>query len=231
MVGEFLQTDKIVKIKGLGTFKLVTVDSRESVDVNTGERIVIKEYTKINFTPDPILRDTINKPFAQFETVVLYDGTDIADMERMDEVELAEKAGVDLLPREVEEGNGETETPRQDNEEEDVLPLSETEPMDADEDGEPEIGETAGNVSMETSGIEIEEVEPVGKTKKAWRMKLRAQGRRMKLRQTPARSFPEEKSRFPNLKERRRMKMLPGISLRRTKVKMVVRASMKQVTM
>ena len=162
MVGEFLQTDKIVKIKGLGTFKLVTVDSRESVDVNTGERIVIKEYTKINFTPDPVLRDTINKPFAQFETVVLYDGTDIADMERMDEVELAEKAGVDLLPREVEEGNGETETPRQDNEEEDVLPLSETEPMDADEDGEPEIGETAENVSMETSGIEIEEVEPVG---------------------------------------------------------------------
>lgn len=161
MVGEFLQTDKIVKIKGLGTFKLVTVDSRESVDVNTGERIVIKEYTKINFTPDPVLRDTINKPFAQFETVVLYDGTDIADMERMDEVELAEKAGLDLLPREVEEGIGETS--RQDNEEEDVLTLSETEPIGADEDGEPEIGETAGNVPMETSGIEIEEVEPVGK--------------------------------------------------------------------
>ena len=84
IIGEYLQTDKIVKVKGLGTFKLVTVDSRESVDVNTGERIVIKKYTKINFTPDPVLRDAVNKPFAQFETVVLYEGTDIADMERMD---------------------------------------------------------------------------------------------------------------------------------------------------
>ena len=53
IIGEYLQTDKIVKVKGLGTFKLVTVDSRESVDVNTGERIVIKKYTKINFTPIP----------------------------------------------------------------------------------------------------------------------------------------------------------------------------------
>ena len=68
IIGEYLQTDKIVKVKGLGTFKLVTVDSRESVDVNTGERIVIKKYTKINFTPDPVLRDAVNKPFAQFET-------------------------------------------------------------------------------------------------------------------------------------------------------------------
>lgn len=90
IIGEYLQTDKIVKVKGLGTFKLVTVDSRESVDVNTGERIVIKEYTKVNFTPDPVLRDAVNKPFAQFETVVLYEGTDIADMERMDIPDLSE---------------------------------------------------------------------------------------------------------------------------------------------
>ena len=90
IIGEYLQTDKIVKVKGLGTFKLVTVDSRESVDVNTGERIVIKKYTKINFTPDPVLRDAVNKPFAQFETVVLYEGTDIADMERMDIPDLSE---------------------------------------------------------------------------------------------------------------------------------------------
>ena len=90
IIGEYLQTDKIVKVKGLGTFKFVTVDSRESVDVNTGERIVIKKYTKINFTPDPVLRDAVNKPFAQFETVVLYEGTDIADMERMDIPDLSE---------------------------------------------------------------------------------------------------------------------------------------------
>lgn len=84
IIAEYLQADKIIKVKGLGTFKLVTVDSRESVDVNTGERIVIKEYTKVNFTPDPVLRDAVNKPFAQFETVVLYEGTDVAEMERMD---------------------------------------------------------------------------------------------------------------------------------------------------
>ena len=60
------------------------------MDVNTGERIVIKKYTKINFTPDPVLRDAVNKPFAQFETVVLYEGTDIADMERMDIPDLSE---------------------------------------------------------------------------------------------------------------------------------------------
>lgn len=90
VIGEFLQTDKIVKVRGLGTFKLVTVDSRESVDVNTGERITIKEYTKVNFTPDPVLRDAVNKPFAQFETVVLYDGTKLEDMERMDFPDLPE---------------------------------------------------------------------------------------------------------------------------------------------
>ena len=84
VIGEFLQTDKMVKVRGLGTFKLVTVDSRESVDVNTGERITIKEYTKVNFTPDPVLRDAVNKPFAQFETVVLYESTKLEDMERMD---------------------------------------------------------------------------------------------------------------------------------------------------
>lgn len=84
IIGEYLQADKIVKIKGLGTFKLVTVESRASVDVNTGERIVIKGYAKVSFTPDAALRDEINKPFAQFETVILNEGTDVAEMERMD---------------------------------------------------------------------------------------------------------------------------------------------------
>ena len=91
VIEEYLQTDKIVKVKGLGTFKLVSVDSRESIDVNTGERIVLKEYTKISFTPDSVLRDSVNKPFAQFETVVLYEGTDVGEMERMDEIVIADK--------------------------------------------------------------------------------------------------------------------------------------------
>lgn len=84
VIEENLQTDKIVKIKGLGTFKLVAVESRESIDVNTGERIRIKGYVKIAFTPDTVLRDQVNKPFAQFETVILNDGTSVEDMERLD---------------------------------------------------------------------------------------------------------------------------------------------------
>lgn len=90
VIGEYLQTDKIVKVKGLGTFKLVTVESRASVDVNTGERIVIKGYTKVSFTPDAVLRDEINKPFAQFETVVLNEGTNVDEMERVEAPELPE---------------------------------------------------------------------------------------------------------------------------------------------
>lgn len=91
IVEEYLQTDKLVKIKGFGTFKLVRVDSRESVDVNTGERIVINGYTKVSFTPDTTLRDEINKPFAQFETVILYDNTDLSEMEKIDAQETDER--------------------------------------------------------------------------------------------------------------------------------------------
>lgn len=85
VIEENLQTDKIVKIKGLGTFKLVAVESRESIDVNTGERIRIKGYVKVAFTPDAVLRDQVNKPFAQFETVILNDGISVEDMERFEE--------------------------------------------------------------------------------------------------------------------------------------------------
>lgn len=101
IIVEYLQSDKIVKIKGLGTFKLVSVESRESVDVNTGERITLKEYTKINFTPDSTMRDAVNKPFAQFETVVLNEGTLTEDMERMDYPELPEE--VDRVTAENQE--------------------------------------------------------------------------------------------------------------------------------
>lgn len=85
IIEEYLKKDNIVKVKGLGTFKLVAVDSRESIDVNTGERILLKGYMKVSFTPDNILRDEINKPFSQFETVALYDTTDLSEMQRLDE--------------------------------------------------------------------------------------------------------------------------------------------------
>lgn len=79
-IEEGLYEDKSVKIKGLGTFKVVEVEPRESVNVNTGERVVIEGHEKINFSPEAALKDLVNKPFAQFETVVLNDGTDFSGL-------------------------------------------------------------------------------------------------------------------------------------------------------
>ena len=73
-----LQDEKIVKIKGLGTFKVISVQSRKSIDVNTGEPILIDGRDKISFTPDSDMRDYVNRPFAQFETVAINDGTDFS---------------------------------------------------------------------------------------------------------------------------------------------------------
>lgn len=145
IIGEYLQTDKIVKVKGLGTFKLVTVDSRESVDVNTGERIVIKKYTKINFTPDPVLRDAVNKPFAQFETVVLYEGTDIADMERMDIPDLSEDNEAENISDVNEEAD-----------EADEMVLSESEEVLSGEENDMQAKGHHGidEVSIETAAID-----------------------------------------------------------------------------
>ena len=79
LIEEALTTEKYVKIKGLGIFKLTEVDSRESINVNTGERIEIQGHTKISFTPDASLKELINKPFSHFETVVLNDGVQLED--------------------------------------------------------------------------------------------------------------------------------------------------------
>ena len=76
---EGLQNDRLVKIKGFGTFKLTAVKDRESINVNTGERILISGHDKISFTPDAVMRDLVNKPFAQFETVVLADDVNFED--------------------------------------------------------------------------------------------------------------------------------------------------------
>lgn len=79
LIEEALEKDKYVKVKGLGTFKLIDVESRESVNVNTGERFEIQGHTKVSFAPEPTLKDIINKPFAHFETVVLNDNTVLED--------------------------------------------------------------------------------------------------------------------------------------------------------
>lgn len=87
VANEGLQADKQVKMKWLGTFKVTSVKDRESVDVNTGERIVIEGRDKISFTPDTILKEIINKPFAQFETVVVNDGIEFDEIDRKFEAE------------------------------------------------------------------------------------------------------------------------------------------------
>ena len=91
VVNEGLKTDKLVKVKGLGTFTVQAVKPRESVNVNTGERVLIEGHEKVSFTPDATMKELVNKPFAQFETVVLNDGVDFADIEsKSDDEEKAE---------------------------------------------------------------------------------------------------------------------------------------------
>ena len=110
-------TDKLVKVKGLGTFKLIEVLDRESINVNSGERIVIPGHTRLSFTPDTMLRDLVNKPFADFQTVVINEGTNIEEMERIDREEgmpAAEKENegeeTNTSMSDIEEQEFETET-------------------------------------------------------------------------------------------------------------------------
>ena len=102
LINEALHEEKMVKVKGLGTFKVIDVRERESINVNTGERVVIESHGKISFTPDPIMRDLVNKPFAQFETVMLNDDVDIEELNAVS-VDEEPLAIVDEQPQEVEE--------------------------------------------------------------------------------------------------------------------------------
>lgn len=89
-------SDRQVKVKGLGTFKIQSVNARESINVNTGERIVIEGRNKISFTPETSLKNRVNLPFSQFETVIVNDGVDFSDMENNDDSDNAEiNDGVD----------------------------------------------------------------------------------------------------------------------------------------
>ena len=121
LIEEALERDRSVKIKGLGTFKLVEVESRESVKVNTGERFQIEGYTKVSFVPDTSLRDIINKPFAHFETVVLNENTiledtPIAESDDEDVIEetvlLKEEEGEEEMVMAEGEGNPSVESVR-----------------------------------------------------------------------------------------------------------------------
>ena len=109
LMDELDAPDKQVKIKGLGTFKVTSVGARASVDVNTGERIILEGRNKISFTPEVLLRDRVNRPFVQFETVVLNDGVDFSDIDREFEENSKQVVEEDAKDEAIEE-NGDEDT-------------------------------------------------------------------------------------------------------------------------
>ena len=177
LMDELDAPDKQVKIKGLGTFKVTSVGARASVDVNTGERIILEGRNKISFTPEVLLRDRVNRPFVQFETVVLNDGVDFSDIDREFEENSKQVVEEDAKDAAIEE-NGDEDT-----EEETLEPYSveleteepettvEPETVDRETEEpettvEPEIvdqetEELETTVEPETVDQEVEESEPV----------------------------------------------------------------------
>ena len=143
LMDELDAPDKQVKIKGLGTFKVTSVGARASVDVNTGERIILEGRNKISFTPEVLLRDRVNRPFVQFETVVLNDGVDFSDIDREFEENSKQVVEEDAKDEAIEE-NGDEDT-----EEETLEPDS----------VEPETEEPETTVEPETVDRETEEPE------------------------------------------------------------------------
>ena len=96
IVSSELKNGNQVKIKGLGTFKVQAVKPRESVNVNTGERVLIEGHDKISFTPDTVMKELVNKPFSQFETVVINDGVDTEELERIPAEDSSDEVKSDL---------------------------------------------------------------------------------------------------------------------------------------
>ena len=111
-----VEQEGVVKVKGLGTFKLTPVGARESIDVNTGERIVIDSRNKITFVPDVVLRDRVNSPFAQFETVVLNDGVEFSSLDENPEAEEEAEENDENETAEENEAAEEEETADEENE-------------------------------------------------------------------------------------------------------------------
>lgn len=157
VIEEGLEKDRYVKIKGLGTFKLVDVENRESINVNTGERFEIQGHTKITFTPETGLRDLINKPFAHFQTVVLSDNVSFEDENKApeEEHEQAEKVQeeVTVTPEAVEP---EPEAPAPEPE----IPQPEPEiPQPEPEAPKPEPAEAIAQHTPITKGVIVEPTE------------------------------------------------------------------------
>ena len=117
LIQEGIELDEIVKIKGLGTFKLVTVEARESVNVNTGERVLIDSHGKVTFSPDATMKDIVNKPFSGFETVILNEGVTFDDMEPV----IATEAEIESEESDESDVNNDTESDVVDKEKNELI--------------------------------------------------------------------------------------------------------------
>lgn len=140
LIKEGLAQDRLVKVKGLGTFKIIEIEPRESVNVNTGERVLIEGHSKLTFTPDTTLKELVNKPFSQFDTVVLNEGVVFDDLneQRVSDAdsELVQDSTIEPEPNSVPQSEPEPEPV---NEPEHVLqPEPEPEPIHEPEP-EPEL--------------------------------------------------------------------------------------------
>lgn len=156
IINEGVHRERQVKIKGLGTFKLTSVSSRESIDVNTGERIVIEGRDKLSFAPDNAMKELVNQPFSQFETIVVNDGVELEDeyKEQAEEVAPAEEKKEIVEEKAVEE----IELPR----EEPVEPIAVVSEMSAETMSvkEDKVQETIS----ETNVSEVEQIETAQET-------------------------------------------------------------------
>ena len=160
IINEGVHRERQVKIKGLGTFKLTSVSSRESIDVNTGERIVIEGRDKLSFAPDNAMKELVNQPFSQFETIVVNDGVELEDeyKEQVEETAPAEEKKEIVEEKAVEE----VEFPR----EEPVKPIAVVSEMSAEtmsvkeEMQEDKVQETMS----ETNVSEVEQIETAQET-------------------------------------------------------------------
>lgn len=161
LIEEALEKDKYVKIKGLGAFKLIDVESRESINVNTGERFEIQGHTKVSFTPEPALKDIINKPFSHFETVVLNDDTVLEDTpidNGNEDEEETEQRTEECVPGVTEKSQDVTEAAVDTSEEAVTLEEMEIRSEEITVCPGEEIAETPSVVSEETAGAEETEV-------------------------------------------------------------------------
>lgn len=160
IINEGVHRERQVKIKGLGTFKLTSVSSRESIDVNTGERIVIEGRDKLSFAPDNAMKELVNQPFSQFETVVVNDGVELEDeyKEQVEEVAPAEEKKEIVEEKAMEEVEFPCEEPV-----EPIAVVSEmsAETMSVEEDKqEDKVQETIS----ETNVSEVEQIETAQET-------------------------------------------------------------------